>query len=308
MDRSLKIRDNPGGCGIDGILNIWKPSGMTSFGVVDHVRKTVGIRKAGHGGTLDPLATGVLLVLLGEATKIQAYLPDEKEYEGIMKLGEETSTQDTSGNIIRQVKDLRTSEKEVKEISRTFLGRIKQVPPMASAKHYRGRRLYELHRQGKEVERKPHEVVITSLNILEYSPPLVRFSVVCSGGTYVRTLVHDWGKRLGCGAHLISLVRKRIGHFHLEDSLPLSSPGETYFSSVKPVEDGLSSLGKAVLKDWAAVRVFHGGNIDNSGVERWEPSPSLGNVFAVYSGEGTLLALARQDNGYWFPLRVFRWE
>ena len=192
------------------------------------VRKVFPLKKVGHAGTLDPDATGVLVICLGKATKAVRFLiNNDKEYEAIMVLGVSTDSQDASGRVLKKVDDLRVSEVEVRKAMERLQGRIDQIPPMFSAIHYQGKRLYQLARQGKVVERAPRKVTIFSLEILEMEPPRVKFNVVCSKGTYIRTLCADAGEILGCGAHQVALIRVRSGHFHLRDSLTLEELRET---------------------------------------------------------------------------------
>lgn len=218
---------------MDGILNINKPAGITSHDVVIEVRKRFKMRKVGHAGTLDPDATGVLVVCLGKATKtVQFLLNDEKEYESVLILGISTHTQDSSGTIIKKVDNFRVSEEEIREAAKRFEGEQEQIPPMVSAVHYRGKRLYDLARQGKVVPRKPRKINILSFNITKIKIPEVRFSIVCSKGTYIRTICSDLGDALGCGAHQAKLVRIRAGRFHIKDSLTL----DELWQSPKPEE------------------------------------------------------------------------
>ena len=207
---------------MDGILNINKPKGMTSHDVVIWVRKIFRFKKVGHAGTLDPDATGVLVICLGKVTKAVKFLiSDDKEYEAVMVLGISTNTQDASGQVLKRVEELKVSETDVREIMEGFQGELEQIPPMVSAVHYRGKRLYQLARQGKVVERAPRPVKIFSLNILKIELPRVKFNVVCSKGTYIRTLCYDIGEALGCGAHQAELTRIRSGSFHIRNSLTL---------------------------------------------------------------------------------------
>ncbi len=207
---------------MDGILNINKPKAITSHDVVDQVRKVFRFKKVGHAGTLDPDATGVLVVCLGKATKTVKFLiNDDKEYEAIMVLGISTDSQDASGRVLEKVNELKVSEAKVREVMEKFQGEIEQIPPMVSAVHYQGKRLYQLARQGKVVKRAPRKVKIFSLKILEIELPRVKFHVVCSKGTYIRTLCADIGEALSCGAHQMELIRIRSGSFHIRDSITL---------------------------------------------------------------------------------------
>lgn len=207
---------------MDGILNINKPAGMTSHDVVLEVRKRFKVRKAGHTGTLDPGATGVLVICVGKATKVARFLlNDEKEYESVLILGISTDTQDSDGTIIRKVDNLKVTEEEIREVAKRFEGEQEQIPPMFSAVHHSGKRLYELARQSKVVPRKPRKINVFSFKITKIKIPEVQFNIVCSKGTYIRTICSDLGDMLGCGAHQAQLVRIRVGQFHIKDSVSL---------------------------------------------------------------------------------------
>jgi tRNA pseudouridine55 synthase len=215
------VRDESYGPPVSGVIVVDKPPGITSRRAVDRVKRAFGVRKAGHAGTLDPDATGVLIVCLGRATKLFRYLTEgEKEYIGTITLGVETDTQDASGRVIKE-SEVNVTEEQVKEVAFGFVGEITQIPPMYSAIRVNGRRLYKLARRGQEVERPPRKVTIYELEISRIELPEIDFRVVCSKGTYIRTLASDIGKRLSCGAHLSRLRRIRSGPFTLEMALPL---------------------------------------------------------------------------------------
>ncbi|MGB2705949.1 MAG: tRNA pseudouridine(55) synthase TruB, partial [Candidatus Omnitrophota bacterium] len=192
--------------------------------VVDFIRKRFGYRKVGHAGTLDPMASGLLIVLLGRFTKKSThFLNYDKEYEARLFLGASTDTGDAEGNII-QGKDApgcALNIENIENVLKFFRGPVRQVPPMYSAKKIKGRKLYELARKGIVVEREPKEVFIEKLEIKEVNLPCVTFVVKCSKGTYIRQLAHDIGERIGCGAHLVFLKRTKIGPFNLLDAVPL---------------------------------------------------------------------------------------
>jgi tRNA pseudouridine55 synthase len=206
---------------IDGLLILDKPGGMTSLDAVKEVKHRFQVKKAGHIGTLDPFATGVLPIVIQEGTKLVPFLEEEpKEYEAIMKLGEETTTDDLTGRVTwRGVWEDVTPEL-VQSVLQNFLGRISQIPPMFSALKVHGKPLYQLARKGIEIERKEREVEIFGIQIEEMDLPWVRFKVSCSKGTYIRVLGKDIGKKIGCGAHLLSLRRIRSGPFTLEQAIP----------------------------------------------------------------------------------------
>lgn len=205
-----------------GIINVYKEKGFTSFDVVAKLRGILKTKKIGHTGTLDPDAEGVLPVCIGRATKVCDILTDkDKVYEAVMLLGVETDTQDTTGEILKEL-PVEESESVVKEAMLSFVGEYAQIPPMYSALKVNGKKLYELAREGKTVERKARNVQIFSIEILEMDLPRVRMSVHCSKGTYIRTLCHDIGQKLGCGGCMEKLLRTKAGIFELKDTLKLA--------------------------------------------------------------------------------------
>ena len=236
---------------MNGILVIDKPAGVTSFDMVRQARRWCNTRRVGHAGTLDPMATGVLPIAVGQSTRlIEYFMAGDKIYQATMKLGAVTDTQDAEGSILEE-KDWHSVDRAaVDAVVATFVGRIEQLPPMYSALKKDGKPLYQLARQGIEVERQPRPVQIDSLVIDDCHLPYVTFTVQCSKGTYVRTLCHDIGQRLGCGAHMTALRRLACGQFDLsmshrpeslqlmaeQGSLPLLSPA-------------------AALADWTPVMV-----------------------------------------------------
>ena len=214
---------------ISGIINIHKEAGMTSFDVVSAMRRIAGQRKVGYTGTLDPDATGVLPVCLGTATKVCDLLTDaRKTYEADMLLGVETDTQDVGGQVLHTAQ-VCVDEEHVRDAVLSFLGEYDQIPPMYSAKHVDGRRLYELARQGLVVDRPASRVCVYAIEILQMALPHVTFRVTCSRGTYIRTLIYDIGRKLGCGACMYSLSRTAVGSFLLEHAVLLKD-AERYFA------------------------------------------------------------------------------
>lgn len=231
---------------VHGILNINKPQGLTSRQVVDRVRKTFGMPKAGHAGTLDPDATGVLLVCLGNATKLfESLQAGSKEYEGTLTLGVTTDTMDASGKVIQTTNVGSVTEEQIIATFKQFEGEIEQIPPMFSAIKHKGKPLYKLARRGIKVERPPRIVTIHHLEVLEIHKPYVTFRVCCSKGTYIRVLASDIGTAIGCGAHLSSLTRTRSGIFTLSDAIFLDEiencPRKAY-QAVHSVDDVLEAL------------------------------------------------------------------
>jgi tRNA pseudouridine55 synthase len=205
---------------LDGVLLVDKAEGMTSHDVVALVRRSLGIKKVGHCGTLDPIATGLLLITIGRGTKVQDLLMSEdKEYAGTLTLGIATSTQDRQGEILDQRLVPPFDENQIRVAFQKFRGDFYQLPPMVSAKKYGGVPLYKLARQGKVVEREPRLVHVYRYTVDRIALPEIDFSVVCSKGFYVRTYVHDIGEALGCGAHLKSLRRTKSGRFDVVNAL-----------------------------------------------------------------------------------------
>ncbi len=206
----------------DGALLVDKPSGPTSHDVVDAIRRQFRIKKVGHCGTLDPAATGLLIIVLGRGTKLsERLMSDDKVYEGTMKLGESTNSHDADGELTGSLPVPPLTLDELNELAGTFVGDLMQLPPMVSAIKIDGVPLYKLARKGVEVERKERLIHIYSFRFSAYEEPLATFRVACTKGTYVRTLAHDLGGKLGCGAHLASLRRTVSGRFDVADARPL---------------------------------------------------------------------------------------
>ena len=202
----------------EGILLVDKPSGITSHDIVDRLRRKLKMKKIGHAGTLDPLATGLMIMLIGKATKVSQFLISlDKAYEGTFKLGVETDSQDSDGEVV-ETKDLpeNLSEEIIGEAMKEFLGDQYQTPPMFSAKKINGVPLYKMARKGKTVEREPRVIRINELSLQGWDSPEGRFFMDCSKGTYVRTVFHDLGQKLDCGGHLTSLRRTKINDFSIE--------------------------------------------------------------------------------------------
>lgn len=205
-----------------GVIPINKGLGITSHDVVYKLRKILGTKKIGHAGTLDPNVSGLLLVCVGKATKIVQYLQDyDKVYEGMIKLGARTDSQDATGNTVKESSYMPSFE-EIQAIGLSYIGEIKQIPPMFSAVHHKGVRLHELARQGIEVERKPRDAKIYDLVFSEYKYPYLSFKCACSKGTYIRTLMNDIGDDLGCFAHLYSMTRVKSQGFNIGSSYELN--------------------------------------------------------------------------------------
>lgn len=247
-----------------GILVVEKGAGVTSFQVVARLRRCLRVEKVGHGGTLDPGATGVLPILIGEATKLAPYLMDhEKEYLATVRLGVVTDTLDLTGTVLRTppVPDL--SEARIREVCASFLGTIRQIPPMFSAIHHDGQRLYELARKGIEVPRAPREVAIHALTLESVTLPSFTIRVTCGKGTYVRVLGADIGEALGCGGTLESLVRTRVGPFRLDQAVSWTEvkgaePSEGLWAALLPPDSGLGHWPEIRLSEEGTVAWLHG--------------------------------------------------
>ena len=209
---------------LDGAILVDKPSGPTSHDVVDAIRRQFGIKKVGHCGTLDPNATGLLIIVLGRGTKLsERLMGDDKVYEGTMKFGEETDSYDSDGELTASLPVMPMTLEQLNGEAATFIGDQMQVPPMVSAIKKGGVPLYKLARKGIEVEREPRLIHIYNFRFTEYAEPLGQFRVACTKGTYIRSMAHDLGKKLGCGAHLATLRRSASGKFDVKDALPLDS-------------------------------------------------------------------------------------
>ena len=205
---------------LDGAILVDKPAGPTSHDVVDNVRKQFAIKKAGHAGTLDPAATGLLLVLLGRGTKLsERLMSDDKVYSGAMKFGETTNSYDADGELVASLPVPPMTLDDLNAAAEAFVGDLMQTPPMVSAVKKDGVPLYKLARKGVEVERKPRLIHVYSFKFTKYEEPFGSFRVACTKGTYVRSLAHDLGEKLGCGAHLATLRRVVSGKFDVQDAI-----------------------------------------------------------------------------------------
>lgn len=220
----------------EGIILVNKPQGLTSHDVVDIVRKKLHQRRIGHAGTLDPLATGLLIILVGRYTKFFSRFVDfSKEYTGKLKLGEITDTGDSEGKIIKTSSLEGVDDDLIKKVFLSFQGEKEQIPPMVSALRLKGRRLYELARKGIVVERKPRKITIYSCKVLKIEKPFVEFYIHCSKGTYIRKIAEDIGNILGCGAHIVGINRLSIGPFNLKNAVNIDriSPDSVFKPAFK---------------------------------------------------------------------------
>lgn len=286
---------------MNGVVVIDKPSGLTSRAVVEEVKRSLGIKKAGHTGTLDPLATGVLPVCLGEATKLVQFLAlDDKEYRATLLLGVRTDTLDTEGRVISREEPLVTPDRVTEALS-GLTGRREQVPPRYSAVKFRGRPLYEWTRRGIDVEQLPRDVEVYSVRIDEIRLPEVTFTVSCSKGTYIRTLCAEVGETLGCGGCLSALHRIRSGSFREETALALAPEGtpaeekrERLLASLVPMTDLLPELAVIAVDRSLAERVRNGYQPEGEILARYHiPFLAAGDVVKLVLGEKHLVAVAR---------------
>jgi tRNA pseudouridine55 synthase len=282
---------------VTGILVLDKTAGVTSFDAVALVRRRLGLKRVGHAGTLDPEATGVLPILLGEATKLMPYLADQdKEYVATLRLGVTTDTGDLSGRVTATAPVPALGRDEVEAACRPFVGRIKQVPPMYSAVHHGGRRLYELAREGQEVVREPREVVIHTIEVEEVAGDSVRLRVVCGKGTYVRVLAADVGATLGCGAAVARLVRTRVGPFRVADALPwpalAEGPSTEVWARVLAADAALAGWPAVRLDARAAAQLEHGQMVSVA-----PPGAAAGTLVRVHAADGRLLGVGEVLTG-----------
>jgi len=213
----------------EGIIVVNKPGGITSHDVVDFVRKRLKIRRVGHAGTLDPIATGVLLILVGRGTKLfNHFLDFDKEYLATLTLGKRTTSGDREGKVLETRDYSNITDGKIREVFNSYLGEILQVPPMVSALKYRGKRLYLLARRGIKVDRQPRSIIIKELRLLEFSPPHIKFYLKCSKGTYVRQLAEDIAQDLDCVGYISEIQRQSVGPFNIAGALSLSQIDESF--------------------------------------------------------------------------------
>lgn len=288
-----------------GLLNLNKPTGMTSHDVVNVVRRLTGVRQVGHAGTLDPLATGVLLVLVGPATRLAQYLSGaDKTYRAVIRLGETTSTYDAEGEILAR-RPVAANLAEIARALEAFRGPLLQTPPMVSALKVAGQPLYKLARKGQELERQPRPVVIHALTLDAWTPPDLTLTVVCSAGTYIRSLAHDLGEHLGCGGHVAALERTAAGRFRLADSITLerlralAAAGRLAEALLSP-ETAIADLPTITLTPEAEMAVRYGQALDLPGA----PEVRAPQVRA-HDAQGRLVAiLIPTEDARWRPTLV----
>jgi len=270
---------------MDGVINVYKPEGITSFDVVWKIRKLAHTKKVGHTGTLDPEACGVLPICVGKATKIVDYIMNgTKEYKALLLLGRVTDTYDREGKVIRESEVLCSNE-EIIQVIKSFIGEINQVPPMYSALKVDGVRLYELARKGIEIERKERKITIFDIEILEVEIPYVSFIVKCSKGTYIRSLCYDIGEKLKCGGAMWALERIKTSLFDLEGSIPLEALTEDNIeSNLISIEEALAEYPKMILDSSFKRQLLNGVPIYNKEVIKSLKEDEIYRVFLEDTG------------------------
>lgn len=278
---------------IHGVLNLDKPRGWTSHDAVAKIRRLIGQQKVGHAGTLDPNATGVLLLCLGKGTKLSRYyMLLEKEYHAFFRLGISTDTQDADGKVIEEKDPSGVTGERLAEVISRYKGAIMQTPPMVSAVKVGGRRLYRIARKGETVEREARPIRVRLFDLVRFEPPVAEVRIVCSKGTYVRTLAADIGEELGCGAHLDRLTRTRIGSYRVEDASTIEGLEEALAEEKNaerfctPIAEAVGGFPAAVLR--AAPSRWAGPALPRSleGLEPLDPVPAEGEFLRIQDRSG----------------------
>ncbi len=291
---------------VSGVLVVDKPIGLTSHDVVQIIRRGTGIRRAGHTGTLDPRASGVLVVLIGPAVRLSEYVSaSDKRYQATVHLGSSTDTYDADGVMTTaEVSVDEITEEQFTEVLEQFVGEIEQVPPPYSAVKVKGKKAYEMAREGEEVELSPRMINVYSLEVLEWAPPEVVIDVYCSSGTYVRSLANDLGNELGCGAHLVGLRRTKSGRFTLRDAVPMRRLQEAFDSGdwyrhLIPAAEALADWPMVELNADDVELVRHGHRVSGD--------PGSTGWARGISEQGDLVALLEFDpeTTEWQPRKVF---
>nr|WP_296064296.1 tRNA pseudouridine(55) synthase TruB [uncultured Mediterraneibacter sp.] len=297
---------------MNGIINVYKEKGYTSHDVVAILRKIAGQKKIGHTGTLDPDATGVLPVCLGRATKVCDLLTDhDKTYETVLLLGKTTDTQDISGEILKEHPTDHLNEAEVTKVIENFKGTYDQIPPMYSALKVNGKKLYELAREGKTVERKSRKVTIYQIHIKKIQLPRVRMEVTCSKGTYIRTLCHDIGNRLGTGGCMEELTRTKVGRFELKDSLKLEelrdlAQNGRLEDALIPLDQMFSELQSVVPAEKYISKAYNGNDFFKNQLSE-DGKFCSGEKVRVYDAQGHFIGVYRymEDRKMFHLVKMF---
>jgi tRNA pseudouridine55 synthase len=289
---------------LSGLLNLNKPGGPTSHDVVQRVRRLTGQRKVGHAGTLDPLATGVLLVCLGQATRLIEYLtPGRKQYRAVIHFGLTTDTLDADGQVITSRDPSHLTETHLRQLLPAFLGKIDQIPPLYSALKHQGRPLYKRARAGQTIDLQPRRVTIDSLTWVDWQPPRLTLDITCSAGTYIRALARDLGEAAGVGAHLSALTRTASGGWTLAEAVSLSQLEiDGWQPYLQPPDQAVAHLPRLDLTEQAAADVGYGRQIELDGPDN--------GLARAYTPTGEFLAILTpvklDDKLLWQPEKVFQ--
>lgn len=286
---------------LSGMLCVDKPLGMTSHDVVGRVRRVAGLRRVGHAGTLDPLATGVLLLALGRTTRLIEYLVGhDKVYETTVRLGQSTTTYDAEGEVVEERPFLHLTRPHIEEALNQFRGDILQQPPIYSAIKQGGQPLYKLARQGKtDVARPYRPVTIHELTLLSWEAPYLSLRINCSSGTYIRSLGHDLGEVLGCGGHVSALRRLSVGDFGVETAVPLTAlTPDNITDYLLPPETAVRHLPRLDLPETAAADILQGKVVDQT-----EPFPA--ELARAYGPDGQFLGVVAAEDSQWIARKMF---
>lgn len=295
---------------IEGILNINKPKGITSMDVVRQVKRSSRQKRVGHGGTLDPIASGVVPVCIGKATRMMEYLIEgTKEYIGEVELGVETNTYDAAGEVIHRQGTSSITFDDIEDSLESFNGEIEQTPPMFSALKVNGKRLYDLARSGIEIDRNPRKVNVISISVVDWNPPCITLNVKCGRGFYMRSLAHDLGQTLRCGAHLKELIRTRCGPFNLSNSIEVKDlddvfSGDSFGEILHALDSVVLNLRALIVSKNIQDMLKNGRRIP---LETGMPIPEAYEKFRVYQEDGEFLAIIKANpiTEHWESERVF---
>ena len=309
------MKENQPSYQVSGLLNVNKPKGITSHDVVNRIRKLSGQRKVGHAGTLDPMATGVLLICLGQATRLLEYLMvGRKKYRATIRFGITTDTLDAEGEVIGESDPSILTETQLKQILPTFVGEIEQIPPIFSALKKAGQPLYKHARAGQSVEVEPRRIVIDAMTWVAWNPPDLTLDITCSPGAYIRALARDWGEAAGTGAHLSQLTRTASGQWSLSEAVPLDvleaqSEAGAWKQYLYPPDRAVAHLPRVVLDDETAARVKHGQQAPINDIEITPATEVKPELVRAYTSTGKFLAIltpSQADDKLWQPKKVFQ--
>jgi len=284
---------------LSGVLVVDKPTGVTSHDVVQELRRILGTKRVGHTGTLDPAASGVLLACVGKGTKVAQFLTAyDKEYRAVIRLGATTDTYDGEGEIKETKKECQVSLERIIDAIDSFRGEIWQLPPLHSAIKYKGKRLYQYAREKKEVERTKRKVEIKEISIKSVNMPYVELKVSCSKGTYVRSLAHDVGQKLGCGAYLFSLRRTKVGPYGLQDALSPERISEVkkegkINEALISMEEALAHLPSVAVREDSVAKVQNGARLVSSSVSSVEGKFEPGQTVSITDEQGSIIAMGK---------------